>query len=47
MSKLSKKIIAVILTSVLLGSSFFAYASDEGTDSGWRSTNIVIESRQS
>jgi hypothetical protein len=47
MSKLSKKIIAVILSTLLLGSSMFAFASEEGVDNGWRSTNIVVESRTS
>lgn len=47
MSKLSKKIIAVILTTLLLASSLSAFANEDGTDNGWRSTNIVVESQHS
>jgi len=49
MTKLTIKIMTIILTSILLLSSLLnvnpSIASDEGTDAGWRS-NIEIESRQ-
>lgn len=46
MFKLSKKIIAIFFTTLLLSSSLFCYASDDGLDNGWRASLVVVESRQ-
>jgi len=47
MFKLSRKVIAIILTTLLLGSSLICYASEEdGLDNGWRAEQVVVESRQ-
>jgi len=46
MFKLPKKIIAIFFTALLLGSSLFCFASDDGLDNGWKADRVVVESRQ-